>query len=360
MTTETMQADDYFYEFFDAVSNSTDISYVQKGDVLLCEKTEVNQFGARVLPTFYCINFILSLIGNGLVLCIIYKYEKLSTVTNIFLLNLVISDLLFAFSLPFWAVYHHSEWIFGSALCKLVGSLYSIGFNSSVLFLTLMTFDRYLAVVHAITATRSRKTMYAFASSAVIWFISILASVKDMVLFDVQPGNQSMMLCEMTGYHHNIMKKWQLIGHYQQFLLFFTVPLAMVLYCYIRISIRIMSTRMREKCRAVKLIFIIVLIFCVCWTPYNVVILLQAIEMSNGDQKQCSDTLDYALYMSRNFAYLYCCISPVFYTFLGKKFQTHFLKLLAKRIPCLNITIVTPTQSSKTTSFRTPNTVTEH
>ncbi|KAI7809934.1 chemokine (C-C motif) receptor 12a [Triplophysa rosa] len=351
-----MEDDEYYFGFFynDSSQLMVEESYVTSGEVILCEKTEVNGFGAALLPTLYSIIFVLSLVGNGLVLCIIYKYEKLSTVTNVFLLNLVISDLIFAFTLPFWAEYHRSEWIFGKAMCKLVGSFYSIGFNSSILFLTLMTFDRYLAVVHAIAAAQSRRIVYAFCSSAAVWFISILASVKDMFLFNVQNSSDG-MLCEVTGHAQNIIQKWQLIGHYQQFLLFFTVPLLVVLYCYFRICIRIMSTRMAEKYRAVKLILFIVSFFFVCWTPYNMVILLQAIDMSFGDKSKCSNGLDYALYVTRNLAYMYCSISPVLYTFLGKKFQNHFLKLLAKHVPCLKMTVMS-TQSSRTTSFRTPNT----
>ncbi|XP_073705391.1 chemokine (C-C motif) receptor 12a [Garra rufa] len=347
-----------YYDLENFFNGSNDTGYPESivpEEVHLCKKNDVVQFGAAFLPTFYYANFLLSLVGNGLVLCIIYKYEKLSTVTNIFLLNLVISDLIFASSLPFWAVYHKSEWIFGRGLCKLVGSCYSIGFNSSILFLTLMTFDRYLAVVHAITAARSRRTSYAFLSSIAIWVLSILASIKDIVLHDVMDGGDG-LLCEMTGYHQTFLTKWELIGYYQQFFLFFLMPLLIVLYCYTRITIRIMSTRMTEKCRAVKLIFVIVFAFFICWTPYNIVILLKAIKLSFGDQNDCSNALDYALYVTRNFAYLYCCISPVFYTFLGKKFQNHFLKLLSKRIPCLKINVATLSSASKTTSIRSPNT----
>lgn len=351
-----LSMDDY-YSFFEE-ANNTVIENAVNADVPLCKKSDVIQFGAVFLPAFYYTNFLLSLVGNGLVLCIIYRYEKLTTVTNIILLNLVISDLIFASSLPFWAVYHKSEWIFGSGLCKFVGSCYSIGFNSSILFLTLLTFDRYLAVVHATSAAQSRKKKYAFAASATVWMLSILASIKDIVLYNVMDGPNG-LLCEMAGYNQTTLTKWELIGYYQQFLLFFLVPLFMVLYCYACITIRIISTRIVEKCRAVKLIFVIVFTFFICWTPYNVVILLKAIKTSFGDLNNCSDTLDYALYITRNFAYLYCCISPVFYTFVGKKFQRHFLKLLAKRIPCLKIDTLLSVPSSKTTSIKSPTLTTD-
>ncbi|XP_026135210.1 C-C chemokine receptor type 4-like [Carassius auratus] len=347
--------DDYLERFFMNDNYTGNEDNVVHEEVYLCKKSDVIQFGATILPTFYYIIFLLSLVGNGLVLCIIYKYEKLSTVTNIFLLNLVISDLIFASSLPFWAVYHKSEWIFGRGLCKLVGSCYSIGFNSSILFLTLMTFDRYLAVVHAITAARKRRSLYAFVSSTVVWVLSILASIKDVVFHDVMKIENS-LLCEMTGYNQSFLTKWELTGYYQQFFLFFLVPLFIVLYCYIHITIKILSTRMSEKCRAVKLIFVIIFTFFICWTPYNVVILLKAIKTSFGNPNDCSNVLDYAMYITRNFAYLYCCISPVFYTFLGKKFQSHFLKLLSKHIPCLKINAAFLSTTSKTTSIRSPNT----
>lgn len=351
-----MDEENYYDEYLDNFFNGTDdpSSVIVNETVRLCEKNNVKQFGAMFIPTFYYMNFLLSLLGNGLVLCIIYKYEKLGTVTNIFLLNLVISDLLFASTLPFWAVYHQSEWIFGPTLCKLVGSLYSIGFSSSILFLALMTFDRYLAVVHAITTAKSRRRAYAFTMSFTVWFLSLLSSIKDMVLYNVRENKGDGWVCEESGYMYSTIVKWQIMGYYQQFALFFLLPLIMVFYCYARITIRIISTRIQEKCRAVKLIFFIIFTFFICWTPYNVVVLLKALRLSSGD-RSCDDSLDYAEYVTRNIAYLYCCISPMFYTFVGKKFQSHFRKLLAKHVPCLKITILS-SQSSRTTSFRSPNT----
>ncbi|KAF7651046.1 hypothetical protein LDENG_00116760 [Lucifuga dentata] len=350
---------EYFFSLLNNSDSVTDPSYVVSESVQLCSKAGVNKFGAKFIPSFYYVNFLLSYLGNGLVLFIIYKYEKLNTVTNIFLLNLVLSNLLFASSLPFWATYHLSEWIFGVVLCKMVSSAYFIGFYSSILFLTLMTFDRYLAVVHAVAAARSRKKAYAVIASVVVWCISIAASIKELVLRNVWRSALYGMMCEEMGFSKSIMDCWRLVSYYQQFLLFFLLPLFMVMYCYISITIRILSTRMKEKCRAIKLIFVIIFTFFACWTPYNVVILLQAVQISatslNDDFCTESEGLDYALYVTRNIAYLYCCISPIFYTFVGKKFQSHFRRLLAKEIPCLQRHTSLSSQSSRTTSQRTPH-----
>ncbi|XP_012714434.1 C-C chemokine receptor type 4 [Fundulus heteroclitus] len=354
-----MDEDDYSYQMFLNLKNATDttdLSYVVSKTVELCTKKNVNQFGAKFIPVFYCVNFLLSYFGNGFVLLIIYKYEKLTSVTNIFLLNLVLSNILFASSLPFWAVYHLSEWIFGQALCKMVSSAYFIGFYSSILFIILMTFDRYLAVVHALAAAKRRKKMYAIISSIGVWCVSIVASVKELVLRNVWKTQFDGLLCEESGLPPRSMERWRLVSYYQQFLVFFLLPLIMIMYCYIRITVRILSTRIIQKCHVIKLIFVIIFTFFACWTPYNIVSLLQAIQISaslnDGEEIPCSDSekIDYAIYVTRNIAYLYCCISPMFYTFLGKRFQSHFKKLVVKKIPCVSQNITLNSQSTRSTS----------
>uniref|UniRef100_A0A8C9RPZ8 Chemokine (C-C motif) receptor 12b, tandem duplicate 2 n=1 Tax=Scleropages formosus TaxID=113540 RepID=A0A8C9RPZ8_SCLFO len=325
--------------------------------VKLCHKKEVNQFGSQFLPTFYYCMFLFSLLGNVLVLYIMRRYEKLNTVTNTFLLNLVVSDLVFTFSLPFWAAYHSSQWIFGRLLCKLVGGLYFVGFYSSILFLTLMTFDRYLAVVHAVVASRKRKKTYALVSLAVVWCVSILATFKEFLLFDVRNSANYGTLCEESHTSNELLAKWQVAGDYQQFFLFFLFPLTVVLYCYIRIAVRILSLRMTKKFRVVKIIFVIVATFFICWSPYNVVIILKALKTGTNSDL-CEDSLDYALYITRNLSYLYFCINPIFYTFVGKKFRNHFQKILAENILCINNPF-SASQSSKTSSQKNPESVYE-
>ncbi|KAK6490658.1 C-C chemokine receptor type 3-like, partial [Huso huso] len=331
-----------------------------EGYVYLCDNDDFIKFGAKFVPFFYYLVFLLSLLGNGLVLYIIFKFEKLTTVNNIFILNLVISDLVFASCLPFWAFYHSSEWIFGSTMCKLMGSIYFIGFYSSILFLTLMTFDRYLAVVHAVIAAKRRRIMYAFISSAVVWGISFGATIKEFVLYDIRVDNRKGTVCEETGYPADFMEKLKLVGYFQQVVLFFLLPLIVVLYCYTRIVITVIKTKMKEKCRAVKLIFLIVLAFFLCWTPYNVVIFLKALQiMRSSTSVDCNNDLDldYALYVTRNIAYLYFCVNPVFYTFVGKKFQGHVTKLFSKWNRFRDQS--QSSHSGRTTDHRSPQTIYE-
>uniref|UniRef100_A0A674K342 G-protein coupled receptors family 1 profile domain-containing protein n=1 Tax=Terrapene triunguis TaxID=2587831 RepID=A0A674K342_9SAUR len=50
------------------------------------------------------------------IVLILIKYKRLRSMTDIYLLNLANSDLLFILSLPFWAYYAACEWDFGNAI----------------------------------------------------------------------------------------------------------------------------------------------------------------------------------------------------------------------------------------------------
>ncbi|KAL1006332.1 hypothetical protein UPYG_G00070930 [Umbra pygmaea] len=315
-------------------------------DVIFCNRETDRDFGVR-LSTYYLLLFTISLVGNGFVLFITCKFEKLNTVCNIFLLNLIMSNLVFTCGLPFWAVYNHmSEWVFGRAWCKIVATVYFLGYYSSTLFLTLMAFDRYLAVVYAMQSTRLRRKSYALVSSAAVWGVSLLACINPFLLYDQKEHFTQGIVCDEVASGFDFL---QITGKYLQFVLFFLFPILVVFYCYVRIGMTVISSRMTKKFRTVRLIFLILLLFFACWTPYNVVLMLYTDE--NFD---CETTIkiDNALHVTRMVTYLYYCINPVFYTFVGRKFQTHFRNLLVRIIPCLKTHV--SINGSQTFSHRNP------
>lgn len=226
------------------------------------------------------------------------------------------------------------DWIFGRVMCKLVGSVYYLGFYSSVLFLALLTFDRHLAVVYSLGASQVRNTRYAVVSCAVVWVVSGLACIRPMILqntFLYRITNKT--LCEEYLRNLNSIDLEQLktSGFYIQLFLFYIFPLAVIIYCYVRIAITVMSTQIVNKFKTVRLIFVIVLLFFMCWTPYNILLLMP----NKNSTCQEFTKRGYARHITRNIAYIYFCISPIFYTFVGKKFQNYFRQLLVKRFPKL-------------------------
>ncbi|XP_032359876.1 C-C chemokine receptor type 3 [Etheostoma spectabile] len=342
----------------ESISTSTSYDYYNYSDdpyppISSCGMENVNYLGAHLSILFYFM-FLFSLFGNGLVLVIIHRFEKLTTVTNILLLNLVVSSMIFMSCLPFLGVYLQlSYWIFGMVMCKIVGTVYYLGFYSSVLFLTLLTFDRHLTVVYSLGAPRVRSQRYAVFSCAVVWLISGLACIRPMILLTTFTYLGKVTYCqEYAGDLPYVdVKLLRTSGFYLQLIIFLIFPLAVIIYCYVRIAITVMSSRIVTKFQTVRLIFFIVLMFFMCWTPFNIVLLMD----NEADTCQEKKKTAYALEITRILAYIYFCISPIFYTFVGKKFQNYFRQMLVKRFPGLNPVSVSQQSRTNMSTRSSPN-----
>jgi hypothetical protein len=89
------------------------------------------QIFTLILP--YSIIFLLAIIGNSLVIITLCANRGMRSVTNMFLLNLAVSDLLLGvFCMPFTLVgVLLKEFIFGSFMCRLIS--YFQGLDSNYL-----------------------------------------------------------------------------------------------------------------------------------------------------------------------------------------------------------------------------------
>lgn len=101
----------------------------------------------------YCLIFIISLAGNSLIGIIVYKRKRMRTSTNFLIVNMAMSDLLlpiFLFPKVVTELYVDS-WLIGGALgqalCKLHIFLSDVSVTVSTQSLTLITVDRFRAVV---------------------------------------------------------------------------------------------------------------------------------------------------------------------------------------------------------------------
>jgi len=223
-------------------------------------------------------------------------------------------------------------------MCKVVGSAYYLGYYSSILFLTLLTFDQHLAVAYPLVAPRLRRQSYAFACCTAVWLLSCLACVKPILLYNVLTDMDEKQFCEeyatrVLADTINVSVLNACWMHLQLFI-FFLFPLAVIVYCYTRVTMVVVATRIIAKFRTIRIIFAIVLLFFVCWTPYNVVLLMHN-YVDQSTPCKTMQRLGYALQGTRNIAYLYFCISPILYSFVGRRFQRHFRELLVKSLPCL-------------------------
>ncbi|XP_066529045.1 chemokine XC receptor 1-like [Hoplias malabaricus] len=285
----------------------------------ICHKETVARVGSIAIPIFFTIVIILSLIGNVMVLVILALYESLKSLTNLFILNLAVSDLMFTLGLPFWACYYTWGWIFGDAVCKVVNLVFFTGFYSSSVFLMLLTIQRYVAVVYPLS---DWETGQKFAVVPIlVWVVSaaaaIPASVQSSVMSDPDDPN---------NLHCKINSTTTVIAVTLEQNCFFMAAVLVMAFCYIRIVQTVLKSRTKKKHRTIKLIFCIVAVFFVGWAPYNIVIFLQSLVyygIQTFTDCKVSDHLDYALYVFKLLAFSHCCLNPVFYVFVGVKFRNH-------------------------------------
>ncbi|XP_048380017.1 C-C chemokine receptor type 4-like isoform X2 [Stegostoma tigrinum] len=297
-----------------------------------CDTKSANTFRATFLPVLYSLVFVFGLFGNALVLWALMKHKRLKNMTDIYLFNLSLSDLLFVTTLPFWAYSATNEWIFGDFFCKVVSAAYEVGYFGGTMFIILITIDRYLAIVHVTFSVRTRTARNGIISSVVMWCVALFASLPTMIFNKIEIVHDR-FVCH-TFFPQNSFANWKLFILYKSILLGFFVPLSIMVFCYIRIIQTLRKTKNYKKHRAIKLIFTVVIVFFIFWTPYNVVILLESLREQNvlpgcEFQKQ----LMFAQQVTECITFIHCCLNPIIYAFLGERFRMYLHRLFHSCLP---------------------------
>ncbi|XP_015212320.2 C-C chemokine receptor type 4 [Lepisosteus oculatus] len=313
------------------LSLSSDYVYLYD-DYEPCSTDTTITLGSNFLPVLFSLVFVVGLAGNSVVLLILIKHIRLKNMTDVCLLNLAISDLLFVLSLPFWAYYTSDHEIVSTALCKAIVGLYQIGFYSSVLFVTLMSIDRYLAIVHAVFAMRARTLCFGVVASIGIWTVAICGSIPAMAFNKVVAPEST--TCQ-PEYPIGEEKIWKLIHNFEDNVLGLIIPLPIMIYCYVSILIVLLRSRNSKRHRAIKLIFMVVCVFVVFRLPYNVVVFMKSLqEFGIGDKCENAKRIELALQLTETVALIHCCVNPFIYAFVGEKFRKHMNHMFSRFSLC--------------------------
>ncbi|XP_067869774.1 C-C chemokine receptor type 7 [Heterodontus francisci] len=308
-----------------------DVDYGQF--VLQCQKSDVRSFRKSFLPAIYAVICVLGVLGNGLVIITYIYFKRLRTMTDVYLLNLAVADLLFLFTLPFWAVSVVKEWIFGQVMCKTVYVLYRVSFFSGILLLMCISIDRYFSIVRAASAHRhrSKAVYYSKIVSVCVWLFSMILSLPEL-LYSNQEKIANGMLCKMTLDNSTII-----FTASSQLAVGFFIPLVVMFFCYCVIIKTLLLARNFEKNKAIKVIIAVVLVFLLFQLPYNSVMLIDTINDVNATISNCdlSKRMNIAIDVTKSLAYVRCCLNPFLYAFIGVKFRNDLLKLM-KEMGCMS------------------------
>lgn len=102
----------------------------------------------------YCVTILVSLVGNSLVILVVYRKQRMRTTTNFLIANMAGSDLLiaiFVMTPTIRSIYTGEdmlvEGILAQLVCKLVTFLQQASIAVSILSLTAIAFDRFFAIM---------------------------------------------------------------------------------------------------------------------------------------------------------------------------------------------------------------------
>ncbi|KAI9527843.1 hypothetical protein NQZ68_026891 [Dissostichus eleginoides] len=314
--------------------NSTDPTYYDGmwEDFSPCSNSDLVNFRKWFLPTLYSFVFVLGFLGNGLVVCVLVKHRKQTNLTDICLLNLALSDLLFVLTLPFYSHYSRvGQWTFGDFLCRFASGSHNTGFFSSIFFMVVMTLDRYMVIMHAHKVARYRTLRSGIALTLFIWMLSLCISLPHFIFTKVTHDESNGVACSYEPENND----WRLYRNFTMHVLGLVIPLLVMIVCYSRIIPILVNMRSAKKHRVVKLILSIVIAFFLFWAPYNFSLFLEFLMSKGLLPNECSVTasVHLSIMWTESLAYTHCCLNPIIYAFVGQKFMKRALPLLRKCVP---------------------------
>ncbi|XP_056624028.1 C-C chemokine receptor type 6-like [Triplophysa dalaica] len=304
-----------------------------------------------VIQTYiYSVICVLGLMGNLLVLITYALYKKAKTMTDIYLVNVALADLLFVVALPLIIYNERYNWDMGTWACKLLNGAYSINLYSSTLLLACISSDRYIAIVQARRSVKIRRRVQVYSRliCTVIWLLALVLSLPTLIYYE-QVEDMDVNECMLVYHSNNNAKVMKILIPSTQMLMGFLVPLMVMMFCYSCIMVTLLKARNFQKHKAVRVVLTVVFVFIFCHLPYNVVLLLHTTKLFQiRDCKGERDTL-MMLSISKSVAYLHCCLNPILYAFIGVKFRGHFYQIL-KNVSCLGHRYIYSRRNSQQTS----------
>ncbi|XP_016391589.1 C-C chemokine receptor type 6-like [Sinocyclocheilus rhinocerous] len=300
-------------------------------------------------------------IGNALVIVTYALYKRTKSMTDVYLLNVAIADILFVVALPLIIYSEQHGWSMGDLSCKLLRGIYSVNLYSGMLLLACISGDRYLAIVQARRSYRLRSStlLYSHLVCAAVWLLALLLSLPTFMFYErYQPGpmessflssDDQNYVCFFMFKSNETARVMKTVVPSSQIALGFFLPLLIVGFCYASVIVTLLRAKNFQRHKAVRVVLTVVLVFVVCHMPYNMALLYYTINMF--ELQECSHEESVALTMTitKSLAYLHACLNPLLYAFIGVNFRNHFRKIL-RDIWCLGKNYMSARRSSRATT----------
>ncbi|RXN28135.1 C-X-C chemokine receptor type 3-like protein [Labeo rohita] len=282
----------------------------------VCDQESSMYFHSIFIPVLYSLALIVGLVGNGLVMVVLWKKRQSMNATDILILHLSLADILLLLTLPFWAVEAVKGWIFGTVFCKLIGALFKINFYGGIFMLSGISLDCYLSIVHGVQMYSHKKKMKMNNRT------KITISMEELNFSSDYSYNYS------ENYDESCCGELIINFYCGIFMLtcisldrYLSIVHGVQMYSRKKPMLR-RSSQCKQKKRAIRVIVALVVAFFIHWTPYNITLIADTKKANNAfipsNQASCKSTttLDIALTVTSTLAYLHCCVNPMLFVAL--------------------------------------------
>ena len=287
---------------------------------------------------------VVSLVGNSLIVLIVYKKPTLRKPINMLIANMAISDLLYPI---FWvparlAEGHAGSWLIGGtlgqALCKIHVFLSDVSSLVSIQSLVLITVDRFVAVVVPLRSplvSRKRCLFFIVAS----WIVAMAVHSPYLVAYKLGKYPERLM-CEnlwQEAFGGNTYPNYILAGA----IVFFYIPfvLLVILYSIILIKLKKQARpgeksanseeqRARRNRNALKMATAIVVVFFICWIP---LVSNAIIDNFSAPDSLIFSSCSFRIYRTVTFfmAFANCAINPIICLILNSNYRQALKRLVS-------------------------------
>ncbi|CAF0979294.1 unnamed protein product [Adineta ricciae] len=309
---------------------------MEHNDVVIHDEHNSNAFlNVLTVITLVCI-CVLGTIGNSIVLIVAVWKQKYSSVTNCYIINLAITDLLFLLiSVPLTTYLGlTNKWILsGIVSCRVHVYLAYVLLQATCYTLAVMSVDRYLYVVSSHPRPPWRTPLNALIICILIWIVSI-AFIFPYTSFSSSTSNAEMAPinpCEVSAYHPFFA------SCYFPFCAYYILPLLVIALCYTRLFCYLRKTSNAIKrhknsllkdgpCapsnrrRVIRTLVSLTCAFALCWLPIHTLEFLNCQRLLDDFYIHHTFLLNLFRVISHALSYFNSCLNPFLYALFNKDF----------------------------------------
>ncbi|XP_008942893.1 PREDICTED: growth hormone secretagogue receptor type 1, partial [Merops nubicus] len=289
--------------------------------------------------------FVIGIIGNLMTMLVVSRFRYMRTTTNLYLSSMAFSDLLIFLCMPLdlFRLWQYQPWNFGDLLCKLFQFVSESCTYSTILNITALSVERYVAICFPLRA----KTIITKGKVKLVilflWAISFISAGPIFVLVGVEHENGTNPLstneCRATEY---AIRSGLLTIMVWTSSIFFFLPVFCLTVLYSLIGRKLWrrknigpNTVIRDKNnkQTVKMLVVVVFAFILCWLPFHVGRYLFSKSFEAGSL-EIAVISQYCNLVSFVLFYLSAAINPILYNIMSKKYRVAACQLFGlKTLP---------------------------